>query len=71
MQEITQFSEHTVQLRFLLARGRCESCSKLLLPQERGRDSLCAWEAHHRNPSGGNSLGNCVILCWNCHKQTF
>ncbi len=46
-------------------------CNKSLLKSSRGRDSLYGWEAHHISSSGGDTLSNCEILCWNpCHKAT-
>ncbi len=46
-------------------------CNKMLLKGSRGRDSTYGWEAHHISSSGGDTLSNCEILCWNpCHKAT-
>jgi len=46
-------------------------CNKELLWENRGREAgRGAWEAHHRRSEGGDSLSNCEILCWVCHKAT-
>ena len=68
------FSEQTVLEAFRRAKGRCETCGKELSIDNRGRDSgRGSWEAHHRTrveSGGGDSLSNCKILCWVCHRKT-
>jgi len=74
------FSDETINLAWARSEGRCECkrtmhdhffrCSKLLSISARGREEPGAWEAHHTNSTGGDSLSNCEILCWSCHKKT-
>ena len=45
-------------------------CSTSNLFGKQGKEGRGAWEAHHVNSSGGDGLGNCEILCWECHKKT-
>lgn len=47
-------------------------CNKVLYKHRRGdRDHGYGWEAHHISVSGGDTLSNCEILCWNpCHRAT-
>ncbi len=76
------FSEQTILEAWKRAKGRCECrrythnhtipCNKELVWENRGRETgRGAWEAHHRGILGGDSLSNCEILCWDCHKMTF
>lgn len=68
------FSEETVIKAFARASGKCESCGKQLVFENRGRDSgRGAWETHHRikiSSGGSDALSNCKILCWDCHSKT-
>lgn len=76
------FSEETVREAWKRAGSKCECkrlihnhlynrCNKELVLENRGRETgKGAWEAHHRNSTGGDSLSNCEILCWTCHKTT-
>lgn len=75
------FSDEVVASAWKRARGKCECtriphtnhysrCNKQLVWENRGREGRGAWEAHHRNSYGGDSLSNCEILCWKCHKKT-
>ena len=77
------FSEETVKEAWKRARGKCECrrithnhqyvrCNKELVWENRGRETgRGAWEAHHKSSTGGDSLSNCEILCWDCHSKTF
>ena len=75
-----KFSEEVVAEAFNRFGSRCECrrishlhgyrCPRLLVFQARGRERLGAWEAHHRDSNGDDSLSNCEILCWPCHKAT-
>ena len=76
------FSDNVVLQAWKRAGGRCECkrkshdhnynrCNKVLNWQNRGREGIGAWEAHHINSNGPDTLSNCEILCWNCHKLTF
>lgn len=51
--------------------GLCAACGKTLVFENYEKGNRGAWHAHHREPSGGDSLGNCAILCVNppenCH----
>lgn len=80
------FSEDTVRSAFVRAGGRCECermscgvhgtiwCGRELAWTNRGRYGEGAWEANHRHrveSDGPDSLSNCEILCWPCHRGTF
>ena len=76
------FSEQTILEAWNRAKGRSECrrsthnhaipCNKELVWENRGRETgRGAWEAHHLVSGGGDTLSNCQILCWNCHKLTF
>lgn len=75
------FPESVVEQAWRRAGGRCECrrrthnhfnvrCNKTLVWANRGREAPGAWEAHHITSSGGDTLSNCEILCWACHKAT-
>ena len=38
-------------------------CNKVLTWSSRGREGIGAWEAHHINRFGPDTLSNCEILC--------
>ena len=76
------FSDSVVRDAWNRAGGRCECtrarhshiggrCNKQLSWNNRGRDGWGKWEAHHRWVGGPDTLSNCEILCWDCHKATF
>jgi hypothetical protein len=76
------FSDSVVSQAWNRAGGHCECrrqthkhpftrCNKQLVFANRGREGYGAWEAHHVNSNGGDTLSNCEILCWDCHKRTF
>lgn len=75
------FSNEVVKKAWVRAGGKCECrrvshkhyyirCNKELVWGNRGRKGRGAWEAHHINSNGGDTLSNCEILCWDCHKNT-
>lgn len=74
------FSDEVVARAWAAAGGRCECtrtghghagrCGKSLNRASRGSDSPQGWEAHHRTAGGPDTLGNCEILCQDCHKKT-
>lgn len=76
------FSDETINQAWIRSGGGyCECtrsshnhgsrCSKPLIASNRGRDGLCAWEANHKSgDASDNSLSNCELLCWDCHKNT-
>lgn len=80
------FSDETVAEAWERSNGKCECerkshvnhfgkhCNKELVIENHGRESgRGAWEANHKTrvESGGDdTLSNCEILCWDCHKQT-
>lgn len=77
------FSEDTVKQAFQRSGGYCECdrsthghgshCNNQLVWENRGREGRGAWEAHHKHSvsaDGPDSLSNCEILCWECHKKT-
>jgi len=74
------FSGETVRAAWARGRARCE-CRRVshghsdphgkeLVYANRGREGAGAWEAHHVDPKGGNTLANCAIYCWPCHRAT-
>jgi len=77
------FSEDVAIQAWRKAGGKCECtrslhnhpygrCNKDLALENRGRETgRGCWEAHHRNSNGGDTVSNCEILCWDCHKMTF
>lgn len=78
------FSDEVVREAWRRAGGKCEcerishknhllrKCNKQLSLGNRGREEgWGCWEAHHKTSTGGDTLGNCEILCWDCHQQTF
>jgi len=76
------FPDSVVEQAWKRAGGRCECtrvthahgstrCNKDLVWANRGREGRGAWEAHHRTAGGGDTLSNCMILCWDCHLRTF
>jgi hypothetical protein len=46
-------------------------CNKQLVWENRGREGRGAWEAHSISGKHLDSMSDCLILCWNCHKLTF
>lgn len=75
------FSEEIVSQAWKQAEGKCQCrrtshshsyvrCSKDLVWENRGREGRGAWEAHHITVGGPDTLSNCEILCWECHKLT-
>jgi len=76
------FSQDVVERAWRRAGGKCECrrrthghsyvrCNKQLVWSNRGREGRGKWEAHHVSVSGGDTLSNCQILCWEpCHKWT-
>lgn len=77
------FPASVVEAAWRRAGGHCECrrsthghlyvrCNKQLVWANRGREDRGAWEAHHINSNGPDTLSNCEILCWQpCHKATF
>jgi hypothetical protein len=75
------FSDSTVRQAWTRAGGRCECtrvthdhdrvrCNKQLVWENRGREGRGAWEAHSISGRHLDSVSDCQILCWNCHKAT-
>lgn len=54
-----------------VSHGHGKKCGKQLVLGNRGREGRGKWEAHHRTAGGPDTLSNCEILCWDCHKATF
>lgn len=77
------FSDEVVAQAWRRAGGKCECrrtrhnhsyvrCNKQLVWENRGRgEGRGAWEAHHISSTGGDTLSNYEILCWDCHQRTF
>ena len=75
------FPESVVEAAWRRAEGRCQCrrrshkhryvrCNKQLVWDNRGREGRGKWEAHHISRTGGDTLSNCEILCWDCHAPT-
>ncbi len=74
------FSESVIDQAWTRSGGACECKStshghgsphgKQLVKRNPGREGPGAWEAHHLNSNGPDTLGNCAIYCWDCHKKT-
>lgn len=75
------FPDYVVEAAWRRAGGRCECervthdhgrrrCGKQLVWGNRGREGRGAWEAHHRVAGDPETLSNCEILCWSCHRAT-
>jgi len=76
------FPGSVVDEAWIRSGGKCECtrtthshigrCNKMLLKSARGdRNGFFGWEAHHISSTGGDTLSNCEMLCWNpCHKAT-
>ena len=74
------FTDHVLQQAWKRAGGRCECsrwthkhnivrCANELVLASRGKEGQGRWEAHRVSRSGGDTLFNCEILCWDCYKQ--
>lgn len=74
------FPQSVVEEAWKRAGGRCE-CRRVThghaIPHRkrlswgnRGRVGWGKWEPHHKWAGGPDSLSNCEILCWDCHRQT-
>jgi hypothetical protein len=75
------FSDEIVIKAWSQSKGYCECrkishrhyrvrCNKVLTLGNRGKYGRGCWEAHHKSISGGNTLSNCEIFCWECYSQT-
>ena len=68
------FSDEVKKEAFKRAGGKCERCKKELVWENNGRETgRGAWEAHHKtsvDSGGSDALSNCLVLCWECHKNT-
>ena len=73
------FSDDVIQKAWKRTGGDCECkrfehnhanyrCSNALTFFSRGREGQGAWEAHHIEKSAGDTVDNCEILCWFCHR---
>ncbi len=79
-----EFSDDIIAQAWIRSGGQCECqrghghgslrCSNMIVLGNRGRTGQGAWEAHHPtsvDAGGDDSLSNCELLCWDCHRQTF
>ena len=78
---LVSFPDSVVEAAWKRAKGRCE-CRRTThdhtIPHgiqltwgNRGREGKGAWEAHHKVRGGSDTVSNCEILFWDCHKKTF
>lgn len=61
------FSESVKKQAFERAHSKCENCGKSLYY------GTASWHAHHIKSQllgGLDTLGNCRILCVDCHEKT-
>ena len=75
------FSTETVQLAWRRSGGRCECerttynhkvrCNKQLVWENRGMECPNRWEAHSLSGMQRDTVIDCRIYCWFCHKTTF
>ena len=65
------FSNDIVMRAWRRSGGRCEACGKQLSFENRVREGRGKWEAHSRSGRHLDSITDCRILCWDCHKATF
>ncbi len=74
------FSDSIVRQAWVRAEGRCECLrgshshhgrcnNKQLIWGNRGREGRDAWKVYHRSSTGGDTLTNCEIVCWNCENE--
>jgi len=66
------FSADTVKKAWDRQGGRCAVCNKKLVWSNRTKGKRGSWQPHHRKPrkdGGTDTLGNCVLLCTNCHLK--
>ncbi len=75
------FPENIVEQAWKRSGGKCECkrwthkhnnarCNLQLVSAMRGKDGQGRWEVHQVSRSGGDTLSNCEILCWDCYKRT-
>jgi len=75
------FSQTIVEAAWRRSGGYCECnrtthnhrtpCHKALSWGNRGRDGWGKWEAHSISGLHRDSISDCQIMCWDCHKSTF
>ena len=66
-------SQATRKELYARAGGRCECTMRVC--DHTGRRcsrglSTGYWDAHHRNASGPDTVGNLIAMCATCHKNT-
>ena len=75
------FSDNDIEQVWKRSGGKCECrrwnhkhnvvrCGQALAFGIRGTAGQGRWEAHRVDRSGGDTLSNCEILCWDCYKRT-
>ena len=75
------FTENVVEQAWKRAGGKCECkrwthnhsvvrCGKELVFANRAKEGQGRWEARRVEPSGGDTLSNCEILCADCYKRS-
>lgn len=62
------FPDSVVDQAWAKAGGKCERCDKELREESQGSKSQYGWEANHKTPGKGDTVGNCEILCHLCYK---
>jgi len=67
MREI--FDEDTLEEAFDRQLGRCGACGQRLVWRHHEENQTGAWEGHHFDPEGDDSVGNCVCLGINCSSS--
>jgi hypothetical protein len=64
-----EFDENTLEEAFNRQDGRCGYCGQKLIKNHRDEDKSQAWEGHHLDPYGDDSVDNCVCLGINCNGR--
>lgn len=67
---VMPFDDDVVAYAWSRSGERCENCNRPLSWSARGQENSMGWEAHHVDENGPATLGNCRILCQDCHKKT-
>lgn len=73
------FPDSIIQEAWKRAGGVCECkrfehnhanyrCSNVISLSEQGKSNERGWDVHHVEKGAGDTLENCEILCWFCHK---
>jgi len=68
--KVNSFKDDIVLHQWKWSSGRCERCRKQLTFEDKDRESRGKWVAHSRSRRYIDTISDCMILCWECHKIT-